>query len=141
MGQIKTDTKSNEITAIPVFLQLLALTDCIVTIDAIGCQTAVATQIRDQGGDYLLALKGNHKKAYTAIKAHFHQEIEHQLAWRNTENFFDAFDDTYGRGQAQTHLQHMLIVIAMNFARFVARVHSVPRSITRTSTFTALAPS
>jgi predicted transposase YbfD/YdcC len=97
LGQIKTDTKSNEITAIPELLQLLAIKGCIVTIDAMGCQTAIARQIRDQGGDYLLALKGNHKKAYTAIKAYFHQEIEHHLAWRNDENFFDAFDDTHGR--------------------------------------------
>jgi predicted transposase YbfD/YdcC len=97
LGQIKTDTKSNEITAIPELLQLLALKGCIVTIDAMGCQTAIARQIRDQGGDYLLALKGNHKKAYTATKAYFHQEIEHHLAWRNDENFFDAFDDTHGR--------------------------------------------
>lgn len=97
IGQIKTDSKSNEITAIPELLRLLAIKGCIVTIDAMGCQTAIAAQIQDQGGDYLFALKGNHKKAYTAIKAHFHQEIEHHLAWRNNENFFDAFDDTHGR--------------------------------------------
>jgi predicted transposase YbfD/YdcC len=97
MGQIKTDTKSNEITAIPELLQLLALTGCIVTMDAMGCQTAIAAQIRAQGGDYLLALKANHKKAYKAVKTHFHQEIEHHLAWRNETNFFDAFDDTHGR--------------------------------------------
>jgi predicted transposase YbfD/YdcC len=97
VGQIKTDSKSNEITAIPELLQLLAITGCIVTIDAMGCQTAIARQIRAQGGDYLLALKGNHKKAYTAVKQHFHQHIEHQLAWRTAENFFDAFDDTHGR--------------------------------------------
>jgi predicted transposase YbfD/YdcC len=97
IGQIKTDSKSNEITAIPELLQLLAIKGCIVTIDAMGCQTAIAAQIQDQGGDYLLALKGNHKKAYTAIKAHFHQEIAHHLAWRKDENFFDAFDDTHGR--------------------------------------------
>jgi predicted transposase YbfD/YdcC len=97
VGQIKTETKSNEITAIPELLQLLAIKGCIVTIDAMGCQTAIASQIRDQGGDYLLALKGNHKKAYRAIKQYFHQHIEHQLAWRNAENFFDAFDDSHGR--------------------------------------------
>jgi predicted transposase YbfD/YdcC len=97
VGQIKTDSKSNEITAIPELLQLLAIKGCIVTIDAMGCQTAIARQIRDQGGDYLLALKGNHKKAYTAVKQHFHQHIEHQLAWRTAENFFDAFDDSHGR--------------------------------------------
>ena len=54
VGQIKTDTKSNEITAIPELLQLLAIKGCIVTIDAMGCQTAIAEQIRNQGGDYLL---------------------------------------------------------------------------------------
>ena len=97
VGQIKTDSKSNEITAIPELLHLLAIKGCIVTIDAMGCQTAIARQIRDQGGDYLLALKGNHKKAYTAVKQHFHQHIEHQLAWRTAENFFDAFDDSHGR--------------------------------------------
>src|SRR5215475_7636871 len=77
IGQIKRDAKSNEITAIPDLLQLLAIKGCIVTIDAMGCQTAIAEQIRDQGGDDLLALKNNHKKAYRALKAHFHQHIEH----------------------------------------------------------------
>lgn len=97
IGQTKTDSKSNEITAIPDLLQLLAIRGCIVTIDAMGCQTALADQILDQGGDYLLTLKGNHKKAYTAVKQHFQQHIEHHLAWRTAENFFDAFDDSHGR--------------------------------------------
>jgi len=97
VGQVKTDSKSNEIMARPDLLQLLAIKGCIVTSDAMGCQTAIAAQIQDQGGDYLLALKGHHKKAYTAIKAHFHQEIEHPLAGRNDHNFFAAFDDTHGR--------------------------------------------
>ena len=97
LGQLKTDSKSNEITAISDLLQLLAIKGCIVTIDAMGCQTAIAAQIQDQGGDYLLALKANHKKAYKAIKAHLHQEIASNLAWRNAKNFFDAFDDTHGR--------------------------------------------
>jgi len=55
VGQRNTDTKSNEITAIPALLQLLAIKGCIVTMDAMGCQTAIAEQIRDQGGDDLLA--------------------------------------------------------------------------------------
>jgi predicted transposase YbfD/YdcC len=97
LGQTKTETKSNEITAIPELLKLLAIQGCIVTIDARGCQTAIAGQIRDQGGDDLLALKGNHKKAYNAVKQYFHLPIEHQLDWRTAENFFDAFDDAHGR--------------------------------------------
>jgi len=59
LGQVKTDEKSNEITAIPELLKLLALEGCLVSIDAMGCQKAIAQQIVDQGGDYLLALKGN----------------------------------------------------------------------------------
>ena len=97
IGRIKTEQKSNEITAIPDLLHLLAIKGCIVTIDAMGCQTAIAEQIRHQSGDYLLALKNNHKKAHIAVKQYFHQHIEHQLDWRTAENFFDAFDDSHGR--------------------------------------------
>jgi predicted transposase YbfD/YdcC len=97
LGQIKTEEKSNEITAIPALLHLLALKGCIVTLDAMGCQTAIAEQILDQGGDYLLALKNNHKKTYTAITQYFHQQVEHNLPWRDENNFFDAFDNAHGR--------------------------------------------
>ena len=97
VGQLKTDSQSHEIAAIPELLHLLAIKGCIVTIDAMGCQTHIAEQILDQGGDYLLALKNNHKKAYTAVTQHFHQYIEHTLPWRGEDNFFDAFDDSHGR--------------------------------------------
>jgi predicted transposase YbfD/YdcC len=59
LGQVATDAKSNEITAIPELLKLLDLAGAVVTIDAIGCQKKIAAQIADQGGDYLLQLKGN----------------------------------------------------------------------------------
>ncbi len=55
LGQVKVDDASNEITAIPQLLDVLDLSDCIVTIDAIGCQQDIAAQIIDQGGDYVLA--------------------------------------------------------------------------------------
>ncbi len=57
LGQKKVDSKSNEITAIPELLQVLSLQGCIVTIDAIGCQKKITTQIIDQSGDYVIALK------------------------------------------------------------------------------------
>jgi len=97
VGQTKTDSKSNEITATPELLQWLAIKGCIVTIDAMGCQTAIADQILAQGGESLLALKSRHKKADTAVTQHFHQHIERHLPWRDTDNFFDAFDDSQGR--------------------------------------------
>lgn len=59
LGQVATDAKSNAITAIPQLLALLMLKGAIVTIDAMGCQTKIAEQIIDQGGNDLLALKGN----------------------------------------------------------------------------------
>lgn len=59
LGQVSTHTKSNEITAIPTLLSLLELKDCIVTIDAMGCQTKIASKILNSGADYILAVKGN----------------------------------------------------------------------------------
>jgi predicted transposase YbfD/YdcC len=59
LAQVATEQKSNEITAIPRLLELLVLKGCIVTIDAMGCQTKIAEQIIDAGADYVLALKGN----------------------------------------------------------------------------------
>jgi predicted transposase YbfD/YdcC len=71
LGQVAVDTKSNEITAIPALLQVLALEGCIVTIDAMGCQTAIAQTIVDQGGDYVLALKANHPTLHEAVATYF----------------------------------------------------------------------
>ena len=71
LGQVKTDEKSNEITAIPELLRMLELAGCIVTIDAMGCQTAIADQIIAQGGDYVLALKGNQSSLHDAVQAFF----------------------------------------------------------------------
>ena len=59
LGQIATDEKSNEITAVPKLLEMLSLKGSIVTADALNCQRAIAQQIVTQGGDYALALKGN----------------------------------------------------------------------------------
>jgi len=59
LAQIATDAKSNEITAVPKLLQMLSLKGAIVTADALNCQRAIAQQIVDQGGNYVLALKGN----------------------------------------------------------------------------------
>jgi predicted transposase YbfD/YdcC len=59
LGQLAVDGKSNEITAVPRLLALLALKGTLVTADALNCQRAIAAQIREQGGSYVLALKGN----------------------------------------------------------------------------------
>lgn len=71
LGQYKVDGKSNEITAIPELLDLLTLKGCIVTIDALGCQKAIAQRIVDQEADYVLAVKGNQGTLYEHVEARF----------------------------------------------------------------------
>jgi predicted transposase YbfD/YdcC len=71
IGQVATDAKSNEITAIPVLLKLLALEGATVTIDAMGCQTAIAAQIVEQRAHYVLALKDNHQKLHDRVRRAF----------------------------------------------------------------------
>lgn len=67
LAQVKVDEKSNEITAIPNLLQLMELTGCTVTIDAMGCQTKIAEAIIDKKADYILAAKNNQPSLYSGI--------------------------------------------------------------------------
>jgi predicted transposase YbfD/YdcC len=71
LGQVATDQKSNEITAIPELLKLLDIKGCIITTDAMGCQSDIAADVVSRGGDYLLAVKGNQGLLYRDIKAVF----------------------------------------------------------------------
>jgi predicted transposase YbfD/YdcC len=67
LAQVATDAKSNEITAVPRLLRMLALKGTIVTADALNCQRAIAEQIMEQKGDYALALKGNQGTLYDDV--------------------------------------------------------------------------
>lgn len=80
LGQLKVAEKSNEITAIPALLELLDISNCIVTIDAMGCQTEIADQIVEQGGDYLLAVKANQGKLYEDIVLFFDLAQQNEFA-------------------------------------------------------------
>jgi predicted transposase YbfD/YdcC len=80
LGQEAVARKSNEITAIPKLLEILDLTGAVVTIDAMGCQKAIARQIRDGGGDYLLALKGNQEKIFEGVKEAFEEHMADDFA-------------------------------------------------------------
>jgi predicted transposase YbfD/YdcC len=71
LGQVKVDEKSNEITAIPVLLETLALGGAIVTLDAMGTQKPFARTIIDQGADYVLALKENQGQLYDDVATTF----------------------------------------------------------------------
>ncbi len=71
LGQKVTDMKSNEITAIPKLLDLLTIKGCVVTIDAMGCQTDIADKIIKSEADYVLAVKGNQKELFSQVKKMF----------------------------------------------------------------------
>ena len=80
LGQRQVDAKSNEITAIPALLRLLAIKGCIVTVDAIGTQTKIARQIIQAEGDYLLAVKHNQGKLYQELEMLFTYDQQQGLA-------------------------------------------------------------
>ena len=71
LGQVKTDEKSNEITVVPELLERLELKGCIVTLDAMGCQRAIAAQVQEGGGDYVLSLKRNHRGLEAEVRGYF----------------------------------------------------------------------
>jgi predicted transposase YbfD/YdcC len=71
LGQRKTAEKSNEITAIPELLRVLDVTGCIVTIDAMGCQTKIVETIIERGGDYVIAVKENQPRLYHDVQTAF----------------------------------------------------------------------
>jgi len=73
LGQVATDEKSNEITAIPQLLKMLDITDSVVTIDAMGCQKDIAKQIVKQKGHYVLQVKKNHAGLHEVIEEMFNE--------------------------------------------------------------------
>ena len=95
LGQRQVDGKSNEITAIPELLQVLALENTLVTLDAMGCQKAIAQQILDRQADYLLVLKANQGTAYQAVRGYCDTHCFQRGALGRP--LFDAFDDSHGR--------------------------------------------
>lgn len=99
LGQRKVDEKSNEITAIPELLSLLAIEGAIVTIDAIGCQTAIAQQIVEQGGDYVLPLKGN--------QGNLHQDVVDWFERAQEKRFRGEQYDLYETQEAEHGRQDM----------------------------------
>lgn len=96
LGQVKVDEKSNEIPAIPRLLELLDITGCLVTIDAIGTQTEIAKTIVERGGDYLLPVKENQGQLY--------EDLEKLFSIEESEGFITpgyshirTVDDKHGR--------------------------------------------
>jgi predicted transposase YbfD/YdcC len=96
LGQTAVDEKSNEISAIPALLNLLALKGCIVTIDAIGCQTEIAQLMVDKEADYILSVKQNQPTLYENVVELFRgvQEVQFQAV---PHTYAESLDKNHGR--------------------------------------------
>jgi len=80
LGQVATDEKSNEITAIPELLRLVDIQGAIITIDAMGTQTAIAEQIVEAKADYVLALKGNQGTLHQSVIDYVDEQMQHDFS-------------------------------------------------------------
>jgi predicted transposase YbfD/YdcC len=104
LGQLAVEEKSNEITAIPQLLDQLDLTDAVVTIDAAGCQRNIADEIVSGGGDYVLALKGNHETLHRDVTGLFAKLLEDNFDNR-TVSRYEENDKGHGRTEQRHYYQ------------------------------------
>ena len=95
LGQVKTADKSNEITAIPELLELLDISDAIITIDAMGCQTKIVEKIISGGADYVIGLKGNQGKLHDDVCLAFTSKPKDM-------QFVSITDNDKGHGRVET---------------------------------------
>jgi len=102
LGQVKVDSKSNEIMAIPALLKLLDISGCVITIDAMGCQRAIAKQIVDKKGDYVFSLKGNQTTLHEDVKLFFEDARAHDFHQKDEERriahgYYETVEKDHGR--------------------------------------------
>ena len=105
LGQRKVDAKSNEITAIPELLEMLNVTGCIVTIDAMGCQKKIAQKIWDGKADYVLSLKDN--------QGHLLQDVQDWFAHADQVNFAGMthdYHETVNKGHGRMEVRRGWVV-------------------------------
>jgi predicted transposase YbfD/YdcC len=103
LGQVVVDAKSNEITAIPKGLEILEISGCLVTIDAMGCQAEIAGKIIESEADYVLAVKGNQPTLDEGIGAFFLDHFEDEFA-RVGASRHETKEKGHGRREARSYL-------------------------------------
>lgn len=96
LGQLATNAKSNEITAIPELLKMLTIKGNVITIDAMGCQKEIVKQIREQEGDYVIALKGNQGTLHAEAENFFQQAMDVELSESGCD-FVTSIEKNRGR--------------------------------------------
>jgi len=144
LGQWKTDTKSNEITAIPPLLRQLNVAGCIVTVDAMGAQTKIAQTIRDEKADYVLRVKDNQGK--------LHQDIQDWFAHADQVQFADmahSYAETVNKDHGRIEIRQCWVIsdpLAFDYIRnyegwtdlqSIVRVQRERRLADKTTTETA----
>jgi predicted transposase YbfD/YdcC len=102
LGQVVVDAKSNEITAIPKLLEMLEIAGCVVTIDAMGCQTEIAEKIVASGADYVLAVKGNQPTLHAGIATFFLDHLDDDFA-RVKVSRHETVEHGHGRDEHRTY--------------------------------------
>jgi predicted transposase YbfD/YdcC len=96
LGQVATEAKSNEITAIPELLKQIELKDSLITIDAMGCQKEIARDIVKGGGDFVIGLKDNQPKLREAVETHFNKHLELDLEYLQYRSH-ETSESSHGR--------------------------------------------
>jgi predicted transposase YbfD/YdcC len=122
LGQVKVDKKSNEITAIPRLLDMLVLNNCIVTIDAMGCQREIAQKILDAEADYLLALKKNQGTLY--------DDVDHLFAHAQPHNFEQPemdYTKQVGKGHGRVENRQCWVIADGEWLALLRRQHDWPQ--------------
>jgi predicted transposase YbfD/YdcC len=121
LAQTKVDDKSNEITAIPDVLRTLAIKGCIVTIDAIGCQRAIAQQIVQAEGDYVLALKENQELLYEEVMDCFAQAEA-----TDYEEVNHSWQEEASKGHGRIERRHHTVITAPDQLAWLQEEHAWP---------------
>jgi predicted transposase YbfD/YdcC len=103
LGQVAVENQSNEITAIPRLLEVLDLRGALVTLDAMGCQKAIAQKIIAAGGDYLMTVKNNQERLYDDIEATVHKALEGDLPAALVEEHTTA-ESSHGRQEERSYV-------------------------------------
>jgi len=104
LAQVATQEKSNEITAIPELLSLVDIHGAIITIDAMGTQTAIAAKIVDGGGDFVLALKGNQESLHQVTKEYITKQSETDFQNIGARRYVTT-ETAHGRTETRTYIQ------------------------------------
>lgn len=104
LGQLKTEEKSNEITAIPTLLDLLEIKGCIVTIDAMGCQKDISAKIVEKEADYILGLKGNQSSLHNDVKLYFEEALKNRRLYPEID---DTTTKEKGHGRIEKRIYYL----------------------------------